>query len=235
MFGIDFFHVRVLQVVLFCLAALAAYGTYKNRVFSFLAVYCAGIWLLVIKTFQYAGSGNLPMDISAICYFLYGICAILPVRPAKAAAAHLATLCGLIYGICMVALPEVFYVRDPSEFGRYFAIANHSLLFFGGLAMMGHVRFKKLDVIWTFIFLTVIVAYTEICIACGVSEGTAIFSQIVNGSIILFVAPGFSMPHWYYFAYYAFVAAVFTLWLALTYAVNRRAAPKNIKTGFFAA
>ncbi len=234
MFGIEFFHVRALQFVLGCLAVLAAYGTCKNRVMSYAAVYGVGAWLLILKCIQYHQSGTLPMDISAVCYFLYGFAALLPVRPVKAAVAQLAALCGLIYCIVMIVMPEAFYMRDPTEFGRYFAITNHSLLLFGGLAMLGHVRMKWTDLFYTLVILGAIVAYVEICVSSGVEEGTAIFSRIVNGSIILVAVPDFVLTWWYYILYYLFVATAFGGWLALTYAFSRRMTPKEMRAEFLA-
>ena len=232
MFGIAFFQMRILQILLFFLASFAAYATYKNRVLSYVAVFSVAIWFLVIKGIEYIPTGRLPMDLSAISYFLYGVCVILPLRPAKVAASQVATLCGLVYGICVIVHPQSFYARDSDEFARYFAMTNHAMLFFGGLAMMGHVRFKWTDIFWTLGIVAAVVIYTEICVACGVAEGNAIFSQIVNGSIIHEAFPDFSMPWWYYIAYYATLSVVLALWLALTYAVNRKAA-KHLKARFF--
>ncbi len=234
MFNLPFFQMQALEFVLICFALLAGYATYKSRKLSYVAVYGVAIWLIVIKTIQYIQARALPMDISAICYFLFGLCALLPFRPAKVAASQFAALCGLVYGLTVIAMPQIFNKIDPSEFGRYFAMVNHALLLFGGLAMMGHVRFKRLDLIWTISFLAAVIAYTEICIACHVEEGTAIFSRIIDGSIILYIVPDFSMPPWYYVVYYIAVAGLFSLWIALTYLINRKAAPKNIKQGFFA-
>ena len=231
----EFLPIRAVQFVLLCFAVLAAYATNKNRAFSYLSIYGVAVWLLYFKISEYAGSGRLPLDISAICYFLYGFFALLPVRPLKVAAAQLCALCGLVYAICMLAMPQVFYHRDPTEIGRYFAVANHSLLFFGGLAMMVHVGFRKTDLIYTAAVLGAIIVYTEICVAKGVQQGTAIFSQIVDGSVILVIAPGFTIRLWYYVVYYLLVAGLLGLWVYFTYAVNRRAVPNNIKRGFFAA
>lgn len=234
MFGLPYFQMQALEFALIVFAILAAYATYKNRKLSYVAIYGVAVWLIVIKIIQYVQSGRLPMDISAICYFLFGLFALLPIRPAKVVVSQLAALCGLVYGLTVIAMPEIFNKIDPSEFGRYFAMLNHSLLLFGGLAMMGHVRFKRLDILWTLAFLAAIIAYTEICVACHVEEGTAIFSRIVNGSIILYVVPGFTMPVWYYIVYYCLVAGIFSLWIALSYFINRKASPKNLKAGFFA-
>ena len=231
----DFLPIRAVQFVLLCFALLAVYATYKNRALSHLSIYCVAVWLLFFKISQYAASGNLPMDISAVCYFLFGFFALIPVRPLKVAAAQLCTLCGLVYAIAMLVMPQVFYARDPTEIGRYFAVANHSLLFFGGLAMMVRVGFRKTDLICTGLVLGGIIAYTEICVATGVQQGTAIFSQIIDGSVILVVAPGFTLSWWYYILYYTVVLSLLGLWILLTYAVNRRTVPENIGRGLFAA
>lgn len=230
----EFLPIRSVQFVLFCLVPLAVYATYKRRALAFLSLYAVAAWLLYFKISQYAGSGQMPMDISAVCYFLFGFCVLLPVRPAKVAVAQLCTLCGLVYGVSMLIMPQTFSVRDPSEIGRYFAVVNHSLLFFGGLVMMTHVGFKWTDLIWTLSLLFGIVVYTEVCIYRGVQEGTAVFSQIANGSIIHVIAPGVPMTWWYYVLYYLVVFALFALWIRLTYALNRMTVPNDIKRGFFA-
>ena len=234
MLGITFFHMRALQACIFFLGILAAYATYKNRVLSYVGVYAAAIWLFGIKMYEYVGSGRLPMDISAICYFLFGACTILPVRPLKVAAAHLGTLCGLVYGIVMIAMPHTFYQRDPDEFLRFYGMVNHAMLFFGGFAMFVHVRFKKTDFFWTLCLLTLIIGYTEICVQCGVAAGTAMFPSIINGSFVFDELTWLSPTWWYYPVYYALLATLFALWLKLTYIINRRAVPESRKAGFFA-
>ncbi len=234
MYANPYLHIQALQFILLCFAPLGAYATYKNRDLSFLAVYGVALWFLVFKGVEYAHSRNLPMDISAICYFLFAASVLLPVRPLKVAAAQIAGLCGVVYGIVMVAAPQIFAARDPNEMTFYLAIANHALLFFGGLAMSGHVPFRKTDLLWTAAILAVIVVYTEVCVGMGVAEGNAVFSRIVDGSIILFAAPSFSMPWWYYALYYPVVLGLFGLWVALTYAINRRAVRPKQKAGFFA-
>ncbi len=232
MFGLAYFHVQALQVVFFALGLFGAYATYKSRALSYVAVFFVAAWLLVLKGIQYFELGRLPMDISAVCYFLYGICAILPFRPLKTVAAQLATLCGLVYGICMIARPDVFFEHDSNEFGRYFAIANHAMLFFGGLAMMGHVRFKKTDFLWTLSAVALIVGYIEACVLYGVPESTAVFPEIVNGNIVYMIFPDFTPAWWYYPVYYAAFAVLTGLWLKLTYIINRRAVPATLQTRF---
>lgn len=234
MFGLKHFHVQALVFFLFSFAILAAYATYKNRKLSYIAVYFAALWLLVIKCIQYIPAKRLPMDISAISYFLFGIFALLPFRPAKVVVSQFAVLCGIVYAIAAIAIPGTFFARDPTEFGRFFGMLNHAVLFLGGLAMMGHVRFRRLDIVWTIAFLAAVIAYTEICHAIHVEEGVAIFSQIIDGTVILIVAPNFTMPPWYYVVYYIIVAGIFSLWIFITYLINRKVAPKNLKTGFFA-
>lgn len=229
-----YLHVQALQFMLLCFVPLCAYATYKNRNLSFFAVYGVAVWFLVFKGQEYIGSNSLPMDISAICYFLYILSAFLPVRPLKVAVAQLAGLCGAVYGIVMFTAPQIFAARDTNVMTFYLAIVNHSLLFFGGLAMFGHVSFKKTDCIWTLAVLAAIIAYIEICVAMGVAEGNAVFSKIVDGSIIQLAAPEFTIRWWYYVLYYPMVLGLFGLWIALTYEINRRVLPPKQKIGFLA-
>ncbi len=233
-FSYQYFYVQAMQAALLALAIFAAYGTSKNRVLSFLAIYAIAVWFLVYKFNEYIGSGKLPMDLSALCYFIFGFCALIPVRTVKVAAAQLAALCGLVYGICMILLPQIFFARDPSEYARNIAMTNHCLLFFGGLTMMGHVKFKKRDLFTTALFVTAIVVYIEVCVAKGVAEGNAIFSQILNGSIILFVVPDLTLTWWYYAIYYPLLLALFGAWVALSYYINKKTVPSDLKGGFFA-
>lgn len=230
----EFFPIRSVQTVFLVFAALSAYATARKRALSLCCIYGVAAWFLVFKISQYVGSGQLPMDISAICYFLFGISALLPVRPVKISVAQLCALCGLVYAVCMLSRPQIFYGRDPTEIGRYFAVVNHSLLLFGGLCVMIRYKFRRSDLFWTLLLLAAIIAYTEICVANGVQEGTAVFSQIVNGSIILLIVPGFTLAWWYYILYYMAVALLFGLWIFFTYALNRRAVSPENKCGFFA-
>ncbi len=234
MYANAFLHVQALQFILLCLVPLGAYATYKNRILSFVAVFGVAVWFLVFKGAEYWNSDRLPMDISAICYFLYAFCAFLPVRPLKVAAAQIAGLCGVVYGLVMLSAPQIFSARDTNEMTLYLAIVNHALLFFGGLAMFGHIRFAKTDFLWTLAVLGAVIAYIEICVARGVAEGNAVFSKIVDGSIIQVPAPTFSMTWWYYVLYYPIVFGLLGLWIALTYAINRSAVRSKQKIGFFA-
>ena len=234
MYSNPYLHVQALQLVLLIFAPLGAYATYKNRTLSFLAVYGVAVWFLVFKVTEYAGSHSLPMDISAICYFLYILSVFLPLRPLKAAAAQIAGLCGVVYGLVMFYAPQIFSTRDPNEMTFYLAVVNHSLLFFGGLAMFGHIPFGKADFLWTLAVIGVIIAYIEICVSMGVAEGNAVFSKIVDGSIILLAAPNFTMQWWYYVLYYLIVFGLLGLWIALSYAINCKAVKPRQKIGFFA-
>lgn len=233
MYANEYLPVQLLELVLLCLSSLAAYATSKNKAFSFMAVYGIAAWFLVSKIAEYSGSGAVPMDISAICYFLFGFGALLPIRPLKIAVGQLAALCGLVFGVVMICAPQIFAARDPNEFTRFLAISNHALLFFGGLSMMLRHRFRWTDIFFSLALLGAIIVYTEICVAKGVFEGNAVFSKIIDGTIILLAAPSFSMPWWYYVLYYFLAAVIYGLWIAFTYLINRRADPKT-KTGIFA-
>lgn len=227
-------HIQALQLMLMCLVPLAIYATGKNKVLSSFAVYGVAVWFLIFKGAEYFGANRLPMDISAICYFLYMIGAVLPIRPFKIAVAQLSALCGLVYGIMIFFAPQIFRTRDPNDMTLFLAIVNHALLFFGGMSVIVRFPLKKTDVIWTVILLGAIIAYIEICVMKGVAEGNAVFSKIVDGSIITVAVPGFVMHWWYYVLYYSVVLTLFGLWIALTYAINRRAVHPQKKVGIFA-
>lgn len=233
MFANQYLHVSALQFLLLLLVSLAAFATYKNRALSHIAVYGTAVWLLVFKIYEYSVSRRFPMDVSALCYFLYGACALLPIRSLKVAASQLSALCGLVFGVVQLCAPQIFSAREPSEMWRYFATVNHMLLLFGGLAMAGHVPFKKSDVFTTLGVLGAMISYTEICISMGVAEGNAVFSQIIDGSIILVAAPAFSIKWWYYFLYYPVVIFLLGLWLSASYFLNSKAV-KGKKAGIFA-
>ena len=230
----SYFYIQAVQFILLCFVPLAAYATYKNRVVSYLAVYGVALWFFVFKFVQFITSRTFPMDISALCYCLYAVCLFVPIRPLKVVAAQFSALCGLIYGLVFLSLPQVFCARDPEITTILWTIVNHCLLFFGGLAMMGHVSFKKTDLLWTVLFLAAMIAYIEICVAKGVAEGNAVFSKIVDGSVILIGAPSVKLTWWNYALYYFIVFTLLGLWIALTYAVNRRVLPPKKKVGFFA-
>ncbi len=229
-----YFYIQAIQFVLLCFALFAAYATYKNRVVSYLAVYGVALWFFVFKFVRFFTSHTLPLDISAICYCLYSVCLFVPIRPLKVVAAQFSALCGVIYGLVFLSLPQVFCARDPEITTVLWTITNHSLLFFGGLAMMGHVSFKKTDLLWTALSLAAMIAYIEVCVAKGVAEGNAVFSKIIDGTVILIGAPSVPLTWWYYMLYYSVVFILLGLWLALTYAVNRRVIPPKKKVGFFA-
>lgn len=227
-------HIQALQLMLMCLVPPAIYATSKNRALSGVAVYGVAVWFLIFKGAEYFGSGRLPMDISAVCYFLYMIAAILPVRPFKLAVAQLSALCGLVYGIAIFFAPQIFRTQDPKDLTLFLAIVNHALLFFGGMSVIVRFPLKISDVIWTVVLLAAIITYIEICVMQGVAEGNAVFSKIVDGSIIMFAVPGSTMHWWYYVLYYPIVFTLLGLWIALTYVLNRRVVRPKKKVGIFA-
>ncbi len=234
MYSNPYLYVQALQLLLLLLVPLACFATYRSKMLSFVAVYGVAVWFFVFKGAEYFGSRSLPMDISALCYFLYVIAAILPVRPLKVAAAQLSALCGLVYGLMFFFAPQIFRTRDTNDMTFYLAMVNHAILLFGGLAVIGRFPLKKSDIFWTGGVLAAIIIYIEICVANGVAEGNAVFTKILDGSIIQVPFPDFTMQWWYYALYFPTVFLLLGLWIAFTYAINRKVARPDRKVGILA-
>ncbi len=230
----EFLPIRSVQLLLLFFVPLAAIALRRNRIASLVAAWAVAVWFVAFKFTAYLPAKSFPMDLSTMCYFLFVFGTVLPVRPFKVAVSQLCALCGLVYGLCVFFIPQTFAGRAVSEMDRYFTLANHALLYFGGLVTMMRVGFRKSDLIWSAALLGATIAYIEICVAKGIEEGTAVFSQIVNGSIILIAAPNFTPTWWYYVLYYLVLFSLLGGWTALTYEINRRTVPKTVARGFFA-
>lgn len=190
----------------------------KNRCFDRLVVWVIGAYLLFYKMWEYGPFETLPLDLSAMSYFLFGFAAFIPFRPLKTAASFSAMLSGVVYAVTMTLYPES-HIGILHTSNRYFlvamAMANHNLMFAGGLFMSSRHRFFRTDYVWVFGWLAFFFGYVILLIyGYGADLRTSSIVQIMQGTLVADVL-GLEMTAAYYVVYYIIFFSLFgaVVWL----------------------
>lgn len=196
----------------------------RNRYFDRLAVWVIGAYLLFYKMWEYGPFEDLPLDLSAMSYFLFGFAAFIPFRPMKTAASFSAMLSGVVYAVTMTLYPES-HVGLLNVSNRYFLVAmamvNHNLMFAGGLFMSARHRFVRTDYIWVFGWLAFFFGYLILLIyGYGTELRASSIVQIMQGTLVADVL-GLEMTAVYYIVYYIVFFSLFAAIICLYALLNR--------------
>ena len=199
----------VFQALLAAAEVLFAFGpAKKNRFVSRSAVLLVGIYFLVYKTSEYVIFEKPPVDFSALSYFLFGLAAVLPLRPLKGAAAYSGLLAGSLFVLTFTLAPETHFANMATPFLLAMAFVNHNFLFVGALCVLCSVRLRPRDLFAAAGFIAFVVVYSEIMVQVyGFTEGEVV-TEIIDASVILYILPGFSFPWWYYAVYYVCAVSI---------------------------
>lgn len=213
----------VFQVFLFAFGFFAALWAVKHRRCGLCLLLLIALWLLGYKIWEYIPFRRWPLDFSAVTYFLFGFAVLLPIRPLKVAASFSGMLAGICFISTMVVLPEMHYETQPSEFTLMMAFLNHNLLFVGGIILSGRYPFKKTDCFWIIGWIIAVIIYIEVLTnVFGVVQDTAVFTKIIDGSIIfMLLNKTFVLHWWYYILYYLFCASVLILLFFIFFKINK--------------
>lgn len=215
-------YVGVLQLLLLAAeTAFAARFLAVHKTVNLAFIRCAGAYLFVYKLFEYVSKQILPLDFSALSYFLMGVSAVVPLRQMRTAASFSAFLSGLIYIVSMIIFPETHFATTLRAFDCYFAMFNHNLLYIGALGISAYYAFRKEDTLWIFGWLGIYVCYAFTVVDRFGDMGTTIM-KILDGSVVNIVFPDFVPAPWYYAVYYVGCAAALCLIIVAVYALNRR-------------
>ena len=68
-----------------CYVLLGVFAAGRNKWVDRIAAWVIGAYLLLYKSWEYGPFSTVPVDLSAISYFLFGVAAFVPFRPVKAA------------------------------------------------------------------------------------------------------------------------------------------------------
>ena len=117
----------------------------RSRVFDRVGAWLIGAYLLMYKFNEYGPFRAVPLDLSAVSYFLFGVAAFVPFRPLKAAGSFSAMLSGSVYFFTMILYPEthVENLLDNRWFLLTMAMVNHNVMFFGGMLVCAEYRFER--------------------------------------------------------------------------------------------
>ncbi len=213
----------VFQALLAAAEVLFAFGpAKKNRFVSRSAVLLVGIYFLVYKTSEYVIFEKPPVDFSALSYFLFGLAAVLPLRPLKGAAAYSGLLAGSLFVLTFTLAPETHFDNMATPFLLAMAFVNHNFLFAGALCVLCSVRLRPRDLFAAAGFIAFVVVHSEIMVQVyGFTEGEVV-TEIIDASVILYILPGFSFPWWYYAVYYVCAVSILAGAGVAVYKLNAR-------------
>ena len=174
----------------------------RSRVFDRVGAWLIGAYLLMYKFNEYGPFRAVPLDLSAVSYFLFGVAAFVPFRPLKAAGSFSAMLSGSVYFFTMILYPEthVENLLDNRWFLLTMAMVNHNVMFFGGMLVCAEY------------FQLITVGY-------GITEGVTTIAEIVDGSLVAEVL-GVPLTSAYYAIYYIIVALALALIFVLFKCIN---------------
>lgn len=207
----------------------------RNRVFDRLAMWAIALFLVLYKLDEYGFGKTIPLDHSVMSYFLFGLAAVVPFRPLKAAASFSAMLSGAIYALTMLLFPENHFSEVTAVTQNVFlvrmAMLNHNLLFAGGAFMCSLARFGREDFVWLFGWYGFFMAYLKLMVdGFGVNTSRVSIFRIMDGSLVAAVLD-VSVTSLYVVAYYVVIAAVFvalvTGFASLNRAFDRRRLRRN--------
>lgn len=184
-------------------------------------VLVVGIYFLAYKLWEYISNHKWPIDFSALTYFLFGIAAILPLRPIKTAASFSGFLAGSIFIVSFILFPEFHNQQNPIFYYRAMGFVNHNLMFIGSFLLMIRYRFMKLDIAWIVGWIVFVVAYSEVMIyGFHIVDSIEVITKIVDGSILFKLFPGITLVWYVYLVYYLSCVCVLAFFIWLTYRLN---------------
>lgn len=197
----------------------------KNRILDRFAMWAIALFLVLYKLDEYGFGRVVPLDHSAMSYFLFGLAAVVPFRPLKCAASFSAMLSGAIYALTMLLFPENHFSEvtavTQNAFYVRMAMLNHNLLFAGGAFMCGLARFDRSDLVWLFGWYGFFMAYLKLMVdGFGVKTDNVSIIRIMDGSLVAAVL-GVEITPLYIALYCAAVAVVFAALVAGYIALNR--------------
>lgn len=218
------YYLGVIQLALVAAYVLiAVFVAGRNRVLDRAVIWLIGAYLLLYKTWEYGPFRAIPVDLSAISYFLFGIAAFVPFRPLKAAGSFSAMLSGSIYFVTMILYPEMHVENLLSN--RWFlltmAMVNHNLMFLGGMFMCAKYEFGRTDHVWMLGWIAFYLVYYQlVAVSYGVVEGVTAIVGILQGTLVAEVL-GVPLTVAYFVLYYAVIILAFALILTAYILLNR--------------
>lgn len=221
----SYWYYGVIQIAVFAaIVAIACLVAGRNRMFDAVVVWVIGAYLLCYKLNEYGPFKAMPIDLSAMSYFLFGVAAFVPLRPLKSAAAFSAMLSGIIYVATMTFFPET-HIASLNSSDKFFlinmAMCNHNLLLLGSIFMTAQLEVKREDVVCLVGWFGFFFAYLNLLVtAYGVSYKNSSIIGIIDGSLVAGVL-GMDVTPAFGAVYYTVCLFVFSALVVLFILLNR--------------
>ena len=230
------YYLGLIQVALaVCYVLLGVFAAGRNKWVDRIAAWVIGAYLLMYKSWEYGPFSTVPVDLSAISYFLFGVAAFVPFRPVKAAGSVSAMLSGAVYFFTMILYPET-HVESLLANRWYLlimAMVNHNLMFAGGLFLCARNTFRRTDCVWVLGWFAFYLAYYELVTAgYGMTSNVTAITGILDGSLVAGVL-GLPLTAGYYVGYYIIVILALALIASVFVLLNRAFARRRERKGVF--
>lgn len=226
------YYFGLIQAALVIVEILAArFLVGKNKTADRIIVWLIGAYFLFYKSWEYGPFENLPLDLSAMSYFLFGIAAFVPFRPLKAAASFSAMLSGVVYAATLTLYPESHFniFADNVYYLVSMAMVNHNLMLVGGIILSSLYRFQRTDYVWVLGWLGFFMGYVLLLSqGYGVDMRTSSILGILQGTLVASVL-GLEMNAAYYVVYYIIFFGLFAVLMSGYCALNRALHKKDPK------
>lgn len=184
-------------------------------------------YFLIYKITEYSinaskGYSNMmPLDFSAVSYFLLAFSAWIPSKKLKSLTACCGVLSGAIYNVALTILPEIFVTQASSRFLFIITTINHSLLYFGAIILLSQIKLNKWDLLWLPIGVGLVISYAYFMkyVVDQNLSATSIF-LIMEGKIMLYVFKDIELSWDILTLYYIGCLMVFYLYIFVLFKIN---------------
>ena len=208
---------------------------------SFAIGYSIAVFLLLYKIAEYIayqGMGEhvrVPLEFSALSYFLFAILVTFRVKGADAFGCFVAMLAGMMYSFSIWISPDTHFANRDIWFLFVMAVVNHHLLYLGGaLIVMNSRRFDPRQS-WIFAVGTgLMVGYSWLLYGVtnyGEIYGKPIIISITDGSILLNLTHAESVKAWELGLWIPGALCLLALFAVAFYLLNRWQAKRRAKVG----
>ncbi len=247
MFGGNTYWWAGLAVLLLFVGLNVAVFTLRDKPeLSYKIAYGIAFFLILYKTSEYiywqaVGQHlKVPVEFSAISYFLFGITIVFRIKKLDVLGAFCGFLAGMFYSVASWVSPDSFVNNGLQEsiFLFIMAIVNHHALYFGSILMIANVRRFEIKKTWwcNLVGIAVMIGYSWIMhLFTPYTElyGKLIFIRITDGSILNYLFPSLVVTPLFTAIYFVVVSILFTFLLLFFYWLNGRLAKKREeRTGY---
>lgn len=223
----------LLTLLVATLTVLAVMESARHKLAARVILCAMALFVLVYQSYLLIHTGAFYVAFSYFCYFLFGIAVFVPLRPLKATAAFGCLLSGGIYLGAFLFYPNIIVGSMVQGEGVWTSWLMHLVMFSGSLLLLAQYGVHKWDIIPVLAFAAFFAVYTEIAAYVFHSPYiNPVSTGVVEGTLILQVAPNFAIKWWWYIVWYIIVAVLFWALWSLARFINRRLRPYRVMERF---